>query len=278
MEKYKCCFKQKCKKNSFLEKILINDALCDDKRKIACAFNEYFTNIGPKLANSIEATNLENSFEMFLPNTNISSTFSFSLVTYEITKSTIKSLKPKTSSGYDNISTKLLKEISDEIAEPLTLIINQTLTSSIFPDSLKLAQVSPIHKKGDETLLNNYRPISLLPAISKVIEQIIHSQLSSYFVNKELLYSSQYGFRKHHSTEDAAVELVDRILNYMESDCIPFAIFLDLSKAFDTLDHDIILFKLKHYGLSIPACNLLKNYLSNRKQFVSLNGFSSDYD
>ena len=107
----------------------------------------------------------------------------------------------------------------------------------------------PIHKKADETDLNNYRPISLLPAVSKIIEKVIYNQVYNYFENHNVLYEHQYGFRKQHSTEHAVIELVDRTTIALDKDETPINIFLDLSKALDTLDHNILLNKLNYYGI-----------------------------
>ena len=126
----------------------------------------------------------------------------------------------------------------------------------------------PIFKKDENTLLNNYRPISLLPTISKVFEKIVYRQLYSYFASYKLFYNSQHGFKKKHSTETAALEFIDRILQILDSGKIPFAIYLDLSKAFDTLDHDILLHKLRHYGVDGTPLNWFQSYLKGRCQYV----------
>ena len=138
------------------------------------------------------------------------------------------------------------------------------LTTGIFPDKLKIAKVIPLFKKGGKSILSNYRPISLLPSISKLFEKVIYQQLYKYFEDSNLFYESQYGFRKGHSTELASLELVNRLLSEMDKGEVPLAIFIDLSKAFDTLDHDILLYKLKCYGLTGNSINLLKCYLTNK--------------
>ena len=135
----------------------------------------------------------------------------------------------------------------------------------------------PVFKKGNPELIDNYRPISILPAISKVFEKVIYHQLFNYLTSNNLLYPSQYGFRANHSTEQASIELIDRILNLMENNDVPFSIFIDLSKAFDTLNHEILLRKLSFYGLDDVSLNLFQSYLSNRKQFVSFDGTQSEY-
>ena len=151
------------------------------------------------------------------------------------------------------------------------------ITTGIFPDSLKIAKIIPIYKKGEPTDLSNYRPISLLPTISKIFERIIHIQLQEYLNRNNLLAEQQYGFRPNHSTEYAAVKLVDYISNKMDDHKILGTIFIDLSKAFDTLSYDILLYKLKFYGISGVEYKLLSSYLSNRKQYVMFNNKNSEF-
>ena len=184
-------------------------------------------------------------------------------------------LDSKNSSGYDSISNILIKSIVDIILKPLTVIINQYLKMGILPNQLKIAKVVPIFKSGDDTLFTNYRPISLLPSTSKVVERVIFNQLYTYFETNKLFYGSQYGFRKRHSTEFAALELVDKLLNMMDKGQVPLGIFLDLSKAFDTLDHKIMIKKLEFYGVSDGPGKLLESYLSNRKQYAVFDDINS---
>ena len=125
-------------------------------------------------------------------------------------------------------------------------------------------------------MFDNYRPISLLSSISKIVEKIVFIQVYDYFSKQKLLYDGQYGFRKIHSTELAAVELVDRIRLYLDKGQIPLSVFLDLSKAFDTLDHSILLTKLNFYGFAGSALMWFRSYLSNRQQFVDFDGTVSD--
>ena len=188
----------------------------------------------------------------------------------------IDNLQAKTSSGVDGLSVKLLKIIKDDVASSITLIINQSFQSGIFPDQLKIAKVIPILKKGDSAKLDNYRPISILPAISKMFEKIIFNQLQEHFITNKLFCDGQYGFRERHSTELAALELIDRIVLAMDKGEIPFSIFIDLSKAFDTLDHQILIHKLKYYGVESKALALCQSYLSNRFQYVQLGDVESE--
>ena len=163
--------------------------------------------------------------------------FTFSQINERKVLSIINKLKIKTLSGKDGISNKLLKSIKSEISEAIAIIINQSILTGIFPDQLKLAKVKPLYKKGDKCCLNNDRPISLLPTISKIFERVMYKQLYQYFNENKLLCEQQYGFRSQHSTELAAVKLVDYVIKEMDSNKkvnTPVALFLDLSKAFDT--------------------------------------------
>ena len=188
----------------------------------------------------------------------------------------INKLKPKSSSGVDDLSNKVIKNIQEIIAEPLTIIINQMLNTGIFPDSLKISKVLPLFKKDNDKLFSNYRPISLLPSISKIFEKVIFNQMSDYFENNDLIFKNQYGFRKKHSTEFASLHLTDYLNFKMDQMNTPLSIFLDLSKAFDTLDHTILLAKLKHYGINGISYNLLSTYLTNRKQYVQFESSCSE--
>ena len=245
---------------------MIDDTPCCDPQIIANEFNNFFTNVGPALAsNIIQPSNL--SFSDFLKD-NINSTFDFKIVSDKCIVETIDNLKCKSSYGVDKISNNLLKDIKSDIAKPLALIINQCINAGIFPEKMKIARVLPIYKKNENYLFGNYRPVSLLPSLSKVFERIIHDQLYQYFVKNELFYVNQYGFRKHHSTELAALDLVDRIVCAMDCKKSPISIFLDLSKAFDTLNHSVLIEKLEYYGINNKSLDLLKSYLNNRRQVV----------
>ena len=202
--------------------------------------------------------------------------FSFNEIGEEDVVNVIDKLPSKTSSGVDGISTNLLKDIKYLISKPLMLIINQYLETGIFPSKLKIAKVIPILKRGDETIFDNYRPMSILPSISKVFERIIFNQIHNYFQVNNLYFCSQYGFRKEHSTELAVLELIDRITQHLDKGTIPINVYLDLSKAFDTLDHNILLHKLKYYGIEGTALRLFESYLNERQQYVDLDGTTSN--
>ena len=249
----------KSKPNTYPDFFIENDRKLYDEKIIANKFNSYSTDIGPNLAERISTTS-DKDFTSFLKNKPTSK-----LCFEEINESTISKiideLPSKSSCGHDDISLKITKYLKNVISLPLTTIINQTLNTGIFPDTLKIAKVRPLYKKGDNRLLSNYRPISLLPSFSKIFEKVIYQQTYSYFQTNNLLYSSQYGFRSGHSTEYAGLEIVDRIIQGLDKNEIPINIYLDLSKAFDTLDHSILLQKLKFYGITGISLDVFENYL-----------------
>ena len=203
--------------------------------------------------------------------------FNFTAVDENDIRKIADKLDNKKSCGIDGISNIIMKSIINILIKPITIIINQMLETGVFPDKLKVAKVIPLFKKRDPTLLTKNRPISLLPSLSNIFEKVIYQQLYAYFENSNLFFKGQYGFRKGHSTEMASLELVDRILSFMDNGDTPIGIFLDLSKAFDTLNHNILLHQLKHYGLSKNSTGSIKNYLENRTQYVNFDNVNSDH-
>ena len=251
----------------------INNASISDKLEISECFTNFFASIGPKLASSINTDGKKPFHHYLSPKT--SHQFQFKLLNDEDIFKIMQNFAPKSSTGYDGISMKLLKHISPHIIPALTITVNQSLLTGIFPDHLKIAKIIPLYKKSDETLLDNYRPISLLPTISKIFEKAVFKQLYDYFEENKLFYESQFGFRKGHSTELACLELIDKITEELDKGHVPIAIFLDLSKAFDTLDHTILLSKLQHYGIQDTPLKWFESYLSNRYQFVDFDNTHS---
>ncbi len=178
-------------------------------------------------------------------------------------------LKPKKSSGHDGISSLLLKSLKDSICYPISLIINKSIETGIVPKNMKTAKVIPIYKSKEKTDIGNYRPISLLPSTSKILEKIVHYRLYNFLTTKGGLYNDQYGFRPGHSTTDAISKFTAHVSSCLENKMTTMALFLDLSKAFDTIDHGILLNKLYFYGIRGIALDWFRSYLTNRTQFVS---------
>ena len=265
-------------RTQFPNEFTIDNKSITDHKEIADQFNIFFANIGAKLSSGNDRHNEDKSFSDYLNNPT-ENRFNFSVINVSEVLMIINKLKNKNSSGVDEISNKLLKSIGTELSKPLTIIINQCLLTGIFPDLLKIAKVKPLFKRGDVCQLNNYRPISLLPTISKVFERVIYSQLYTYFSDNNLLSEQQYGFRAQHSTELASVKLVDNIITQMDSvhDVkTPVTIFCDLSKAFDCLNYNIFLSKMKYYGVSGTSLALVKSYLTNRYQYVQFESCKSN--
>jgi hypothetical protein len=260
-------------KNTQIEYITHNNTKIDTPQQIANELNTYFTQIGHQIASNIPTT-AYNIHEYLTPNT--ASPFEFTNVQPTDIDLIIRQLKSKFSTGHDDISSSLIKSLRTELINPLTLIANQMINTSIFPDSLKIAKIKPLHKKGPIDKCANYRPISLLPSISKILEKIILKQIDSHFTVNNLYFNSQYGFRKKHSTEHAIIELTDRLITSLDRNNTPTSIFIDLTKAFDCIDHDILLTKLKHYNIQNKAHDLCRHYLSNRQQYITLNDTQSD--
>ena len=164
-------------------------------------------------------------------------------------KSIIRFLKPKNSSGYDEISCKIIKSCASIISSPVSYIYNYSLHTGIFPDRLKTAVVKPMHKKGDKFNISNYRPISLLPTFSKIFEKAMYSRLNQHLYANNILVPKQYALRKGMSTEVAAFSLTDSILKSLNQKLHVGGIFYDLSKVFDCVNHEILLTKLHFYGI-----------------------------
>ena len=192
---------------------------------------------------------------------------------YEI----ISSLNSNKSCKPNSIPTKVLHLFQDQITNHLATICNLSFSTGIFSAILKTAKVIPIHKKNSKLEVSNYRPISLLSNIDKIFEKLMHSRLIEFLEEKQILYYRQFGFRKDFSTNHAILTLLESIQKALDDGQFACGIFIDLEKAFDTVSHDILLEKLNHYGIRGIANDWFRSYLSDRTQFISINGFNSDY-
>ncbi len=258
----------KSKRSLIPESMTINGADCCNIDIIVNQFNTFFSTITEQNNVNLD-THEESSFSDYLTE-NIQSNFQFSIITDDMTKNIISNMKDSHSRGHDGINTELLKLIRSDICSSITVIVNQCLTTGIFPNKLKIAKVIPIHKKNSRKLVSNYRPISVLPVVSKVFETVIFDQLTMYFTRNHLFNPHQYGYKHNSSTELAALEMVDRIIDQLNNQRTPINVYLDLSKAFDSIDHTILLSKLQQYGVTNSALSLLKSYLSDRYQYVQI--------
>lgn len=193
----------------------------------------------------------------------------------EITK-IVNSCKDETAAGHDKVTIKMLKYVIEFVVTPLVYIYNLSLEQNVFPDKLKLAVIKPLHKGGDPTNINNYRPISLLSNFSKIFEKIIKSRLMAYLEANKLLSKNQFGFRPGIGTEDALYNTTKFLYNELDKSNKVIAVFLDLTKAFDTVDHQILLDILQCFGIMNNSLNWFRSYLFNRTQIVKINDITGN--
>ena len=153
------------------------------------------------------------------------------------------------SAGHDQISFNVIKNCFGELCNPLKYIFNLPFEKGIFPDQMKIAKVTRVFKGGESADLSNYRPISVLPCFSKILDRLMYDQVCKHISNSKILYSKHFGFQKGHSTDHALLQLVDQIYESFERNEYIIGVFIDLSKAFDTVGHNILLQRLEIYGI-----------------------------
>ena len=215
------------------------------------------------------------NFSSYLPASNQDSIFLDPITENEV-KIEFDQLKVNKSGGYDEMSPRILKAISNTVVKPLTYIYNQTFLTGVIPNEFKMAIVTPVFKSNDKESFSNYRPISVLPCFSKILEKLMYKRIIKLLDKHNTLNEHQYGFRKKHSTTHAMLELVTKITNAIDNNQYTMGIFLDLSKAFDTVNHAVLLYKLEHYGIRGIVLEWFKNYLQFRKQAVRYKTTKSD--
>ena len=168
-----------------------------------------------------------------------------------------------------------MKEGVYYVSQPLSYIFNMSFQLGVFPRSMKIARVSPVCKKGTRTDPGNYRPISVLPILSKVFEKLVNIRLGKFLGKYDLLYKHQYGFREKHSTKLSLISLINQLIQFQDEGRVTVGVFVDFAKAFDTINHNILLGKLENYGVRGTQLNWFHDYLSDRRQFVHHNGSTS---
>lgn len=244
--------------------------------------NKYFTSVGQDLANSIlkklneSHESLTAKVKMRTPPSPLNSFFISPTDESEL-KNLINSLKTDSSPGLDNISNKIIKSVAHIISEPLAAIFNKSIETGVFPSSWKNAAVIPIYKDGSRDSPSNYRPISLLGCIPKLLEKIINKRLVSYIESNGMLSSRQFGFRQGKGTEDAVTLLTNIISTSLDSGQCCIGVFLDLSKAFDSISVPILLKKLESYGIRGNVLQWFTSYLTDRQQCVRIGEHTSDF-
>ena len=262
-------------KKTYLSYIFINNKILRTPSEISNAFNEYYTNIAVNLDNNIPPATFDPT--VFLRGDYPTSMSVHPVIHSDVT-SVIKSLKNKKSNA-NEIPVSIIKDNCEHIAIPLSIIFNQSIGKGIFPQPLKHATVIPIYKNGPKNILGNYRPISLLSTFSKIFEKLMKKSLLNFLESRSIITPEQFGFRQSLSTFHPLKILSENIYSALDSQHSLLGIFIDFCKAFDTVRHDILLKKLKHYGIRGVIHDWFKDYLSNRTQSTKiLNHISSPQD
>ena len=260
------------KDTSTCKGILNNGTLLTDPLEISDHLNDYFVSVGNDLAAEIPLTPVNPL--SFLKGNYAQSLF-LSPVTYDELRVVIDSLK-NGSAGPDELQSKVIKSLKTYILSPLLHIVNLSFAQGVVPTQLKQANVTPIFKAGDAMCAGNYRPISVLSIFSKIFEKVMHSRLYSFLLHHDVLYDKQFGFRKGVSTEMALIAVIDRITYALDHKHHALSLFLDFRKAFDTVNINILLLKLSHYGVRGVANNWFRSFLTNRSQRVKFNNIFSN--
>ena len=253
---------------------IVNGVEMSNSKRIAEELNTFFSEIGTKTSNSISETT--QNFSNYLKGNHTTIFFMHPTDIHEV-KLVTQKLKNKKTTSCDDLSTYIIQKTIEEISIPITHIINQSLYSGLVPDKLKISKIIPIFKYGNNKHFNNYRPISILPPISKILEKIVCNRLMHFLDKYDVLYRHQYGFRQKHSTIHPILQLLKDIADANDKTTrdVTLSVFLDLLKAFDTINHDILLKKFHFYGIRGVPNSWFANYLSNRKQFTEINNCKS---
>ena len=250
-----------------------NEAPTSDPKEISNILNKYFATVGSILASKIPQT-INTFFDYLDPPLN--RTFFFDPIIPEDINLEISILQDNKAHGLYSSPVKLLKLSKRVISVPLATIFNQSICSGIFPSKLKCAKIIPIFKDEDDTLPENYRPISLLSIYNRIFEKLMYSRVTKFVKDCNILYDQQYDFRSKHSTQHAILDIVNTILQNMDNGKFSCGVFIDLKKAFDTVNHEILLAKLENYGIRGVINSWFRSYLTDRKQTTEVNNVVSE--
>lgn len=255
-------------KNASVVLLKENNIVLSEK-ETANKFNSFFSSIGNNLAN-----NFTSSIDYHYISNNISTpeySFFITPATELDVLDCIRNLKVSPSSGFDCVSSKILKQVKNSVAAPLTFLINKSFETGIFPQKLKFAIIKPVFKKGNRSDVTNFRPISLLSTFSKVYESIMNLKLNSYLKKYKIIDQSQHGFTKERSLDTALFSFVNEMVSCVDQQSFAGALLIDLSKAFDCINHEALLHKMSRYGIRGVALKWFRSYLEGRSQQVALN-------
>ena len=245
-----------------------------DPEQIANNFNEFYTSIADNILNKRKYEG-NRHFNDFLQIPSFNTMFLYECDEVEI-QSLIRSLHPRKAYGPNSIPTEILQLLVNDISKPLSKIFNLSFLTGEYPDLLKLAKTIPVFKKGSRLHVANYRPISLLSNVNKLLEKLMFSRVYKFLEKFNLIYELQFGFRSKHSTNLALIDITEKIRQALDNKSFACGIFVDLQKAFDTVNHEILIQKLSHYGIRGLANKWFSSYLHNRSQYVSILGFESE--
>ena len=250
------------------------------KKTIAKILKDFFSNLVKslliKLPNASNKYNIESVFQYYSKFI-IEKPFHLTLTSQEEVFRIIRNIDISKAAGIDHLSGKILKDRAEILAKPLSVICNLSITSRAFPNACKVAKLRPIFKKSKKTDPSNYRPISLLPLILKVLERVIHDQTNTFLKGNNLLYNYQSGFRTSHSTNLCLSFLTDEILKDFDEGLLTGMILIDHQKAFDTINHKILFKKFKAMVFSEGCITWFQSYLFERILFISTENQLSDY-
>lgn len=250
--------------------LIDKDGIVENDKQVADIFNKFFTEVGRTLAEKIETKPGDQPSTTKLKSS-LSKRLELIQTTPQEVLEIINGLKNKKSKDNDGLTNHIFKQLRNELAEPISQITNVSLRIGIVPQKLKITKVIPIYKSGELTDPSNYRPISIIPVMSKIIETIVNLRVREHLEDIHFFCKEQYGFRKNSSTEVAVADLIIELQESMDTGMLSAGIFIDLKKAFDTVKHDILLKKMEATGIDGSILNWLKSYLSERMQYVRIN-------
>ena len=262
------------KNKSSISNIKVHDKVTTNDKDTANVFNDYFTTIGSNLGSKFNSHDEDDQVNNFCVSN--SCKFNFYCISDDYVFDQIWNFSNNKSPGLDDIDVKLFKTAAPIVCKSLAYICNLSLATGVFPSDWKNAKVVPVFKAGCKSNVENYRPISVLSIVSKIIERAVHDQMYSYLSLNHFLNPSQSGFRSQYSTATTVIDVEDFILKNMDEGKVTGAIFLDLKKAFDTVNHILLLNKLKKFGIRDIELNWFKSYLNNRMQSVKVGSTLSD--